>query len=96
MGRKSEINSCIIKGKFDYAVTDATGKWSTKEEAYILNALRMDNVSSVEADYGYEVIETKHKVRGNGKTLILRFESTDGKDFELLGWGLPFEATTRE
>lgn len=96
MSRLSEINSLILKGKFDFAVREATGKWSTEQEVYRLNALRMDNVNNVEADYGYEVVEKKTKVRGSGKALILRFESTTGKDFELLGWGVPFEAKTRE
>lgn len=96
MSRLSDINSCILKGKFDFGINPATGKWSTEQEVYRLNALRMDNVSSVEANYGYEVIETKNKVRGNGKSLILRFESSEGKDFQLLGWGLPFAANTTE
>lgn len=94
MAKLSDINSCTLKAKFDFAITDATGKWSTQQQAYKLNALRMANVSQVEANYGYEVVETKHKVRGNGKALIIRFESEDGKDFELLGWGVPFEAET--
>lgn len=96
MSRLSDFNSCILKGKFDFAVTQATGQWSTEQEAYRLNALRMDNVSGVEADYGFSVVETKNKVRGRGKALVIRFESSPGKDFELLGWGVPFEAETRE
>lgn len=96
MSKISAINSCKLKGKFDFSITAAAGKWSIEQEAYRLNTLRMANVSDVEADYGFEVIETKSKVRGNGKALILRWESSPSKDFELLGWGLPFEATTRE
>lgn len=96
MSRLSNINSCILRGKFDFGVRSATGKWSSTQEAYRLNALRMDNVSNVESDYGFSVVETKNKVPGNGKALQLRFESSDGKDFELLGWGVPFEAPTRE
>lgn len=96
MSRLSDLNSCLLKGKFDFGINTNTGKWSTQQQVWRLNALRMDNVSSVEADYGYSVIETKSKVRGNGKAMVLRFESEEGKDFELLGWGVPFEATTRE
>ena len=96
MSRLSDINSCILKGKFDFAVTNATGHWTSQQEAYRLNALRMDNVNSVEGAYGFSVLETKNKVRGRGKALVLRFESSPGKDFELLGWGVPFEAETRE
>lgn len=88
--------SCNLTGKFDFGHIASSDKWSTSQEVYRLNSLRMSNVSNLEDDYPFEVIETKSKVRGNGKSLILRWESSPGKDFELLGWGLPFEATTRE
>lgn len=96
MSRLSDTNSCYLLGKFDFGIASATGKWSTQQQVWKYNALRMDNAASIESDYGYSVIETKTKVRGNGKALVLRFESEEDKDFELLGWGVPFEATTRE
>lgn len=96
MSRLSETNSCLLKGKFDFGWTSGSGKWSTQQEVYRLNALRMDNASNVEANYGFAVVETKNKVRGSGKALILRFESSEGKDFELLGWAIPVQANTRE
>jgi len=92
----SDNNSCILKGKFDFAVSANTGLWTTEKEVWLFNTARLNKAGGVEADYGYSVIETRNKVRGRGKALQLRFESTDGKDFELLGWGVPFEAETRE
>lgn len=92
----SDFNSCILKGKFDFAINSNTGHWSTEKEVWLFQTHRLNQVNGVEADYGYSVIETRNKVRGRGKALVLRFESTDGKDFELLGWGVPFEAETRE
>lgn len=37
---------------------------------------------------GYLVAISKNKVRGKGRTLQIRFESEEGKDFQLLGWGI--------
>lgn len=96
MSRLSELNSCILKGKFDFSISTTTGKWSTEQEVYRLNALRMDNANNIEAAYGYSVIEKKTKVHGRGKALILRFESTEGKDFELLGWAIPVTGQGKE
>lgn len=96
MARLSDTNSCILTGKFDFSVRETAGKWASPQEIFKLNALRMDNAGGVESRYGYSVVETKSKVRGSGKALVLRFESTDGKDFEILGWAIPVEATTKE
>jgi hypothetical protein len=92
----SATNSCILRGKFDFAVNSNTGLWTTNAEVWLYETKRLARANNVEADYGYSVIETRNKVRGRGKALVLRFESSDGKDFELLGWGVPFEAETRE
>ena len=90
----SEINSCKLTSKFDFGSSSTVGKWTPKQELYRLNTLRMGNVSNVEDDYGFAVVETKTKIRGHGKALVLRFESSPGKDFELLGWGLDITGTT--
>jgi len=35
---------------------------------------------------GEDVIVSEEKVRGHGKAFQLRFESEDGKDFDVAGW----------
>lgn len=96
MARTSDTNSCIMRGKFDWGYKTASGKWSTAQEIFKYNNYRYAAVSYVEDDYPFEVIEKKSKVRGAGHALVLRFESTDGKDFELLGWSVAVEAVTKE
>lgn len=84
-----------MKAKWDFASSSSTGKHTEGREIYRLNSLRMNNASDVEEDYGFAVVETKNKVRGNGKALVLRFESTTGKDFELLGWAMDITGVTQ-
>lgn len=93
MAVTSQIYSCKLIGKFDFSNALSSNKETPSQEVYKLPTLRHTNAGS-EDDYPFEVIETKSKVRGNGKALVLRWESTTGKDFELLGWALPFEMTT--
>ena len=90
----SDVNSCLMTGSFDFSNSPTVGKRGPKQEIYRLNTLRMNNVSNVEDNYGFAVVETKTKIRGHGKALVLRFESSPGKDFELLGWGLDITGTT--
>lgn len=39
-------------------------------------------------DYPDSVITTRLKIRGHGRSMRIRYESEEGKDFMLLGWGL--------
>ncbi len=50
--------------------------------------------SGTDFDNGFPVTITKNKVRGQGKALRLRFESEEGKDFDLLGWAINFSGAT--
>ena len=95
MSDTSNVNSCKMTSKWDFATSSSTGKHTAKQEIYRLNSLRMDNAGDDEDAYGFEVIETKTKIRGHGKALVLRFESSPGKDFELLGWGLDVTGATQ-
>ena len=96
MATTSTVYSCKILGKFDWSWSSSAGKWSTEQELYRYKTLYLTQVSGDESLYPLEVIETKSKVRGSGKAIVVRFESTDGKDFELLGWSLVVEADARE
>jgi len=41
-------------------------------------------------DYNRDVISTRHRLRGRGTSVGFRFESEEGKDMQLLGYGILF------
>jgi hypothetical protein len=45
-------------------------------------------------DTGEEVITTKTKVRGNGKTISLLFKTEPEKDCKILGWSMITDVST--
>jgi hypothetical protein len=90
----SSIYSCILTAKFDWAISDASSKWSTPQQAWKYSTLRLGRVNNVEADYPYKVIDTRLRVRGTGRVVVLRYESEAGKDFELLGRITPYTFET--
>lgn len=94
MAVTSSTYSCQLTTKFDFGNTSGSGHWSGPQETYKLNTLRYTNAGSDETAYPFDVVETKSKVRGKGRALVMRWESSTGKDFELLGWAVPFEMTT--
>lgn len=86
--------SCILTVKFDFAINAGAGKWSTPQETWKYSTLRLANVNNIEAAYPHDVVDTRVRVRGTGRVMVMRYESTPGKDFELIGRVTPFTAET--
>lgn len=89
----SSIYGCTLTAKFDFAIDNASGKWSTPQQVWKYSTLRF-NKTVTEAAYPYSVVDTRARVRGTGRVVVYRYESEAGKDFELLGRITPFTAET--
>ena len=65
------------------------------QQAYRLKPMPIVNPTNL-TDFGYPdtVVDTRLKIRGRGKSVRLKFESEEGKDFHLLGYGV-LSATNR-
>jgi hypothetical protein len=68
---------------------DFNSNFGSPQEAYRFKhpiVVDPDNLSNF--NYPEDVITTRLKVRGHGRSMRIKYESTQGKDFILLGWGL--------
>jgi hypothetical protein len=66
-----------------------TSSSSTPQQAYRLKYMPVPDVGNLNTwDYPEEVMSTRLKLRGYGRSMRLRFESETGKDFVLLGYGV--------
>jgi hypothetical protein len=81
-------SSCIISAWWDYADDETHPKVNPSFEAYRYNRLYIPSGPADTFDYGQSVITTKNRLTGRGRALSLRFESSPGKDCQLLGWGM--------
>ena len=90
----SDTYSCILTAKFDFAIDESAGKWSTPQETWKYSTLRLAKVNGVESLYPYSVVDTRVRVRGTGRVVVMRYESSPGKDFQLIGRVTPFTAET--
>jgi hypothetical protein len=83
--------------KWDWANTSNSNKWSSKIQVYRHRRLPQFSEDDLTFDTGFPIIVSKNKVRGSGKAIQFRFESDEiGKDFDLLGWAVPFEGNTED
>lgn len=84
-------SSCLLQVKWDWADHSSSGKWSTKFEAYRHGRLPVFDETDLTFETGYPIVISKNKVRGSGRAIQFRFESNGaGKDFDLIGWAVPF------
>lgn len=79
--RTSPDSSCQFRIKWEWADDATSNKWTDLQEAY-----RLVN----ENPAGFEVVQTRNRIRGNGKAMRVRFQSSSGQDMRLLGWAVPF------
>ena len=71
------------------AAWDFAEDFGTSQQVYRLKyPLFPDNSNLSDFNYPDDVITSRVKIRGHGRSMRLKYESEQGKDFLLLGWGL--------
>lgn len=69
---------------------------SNPQQAYRLKYMPVVDAGELGSwNYPEEIVTTRLKMRGHGRSMRLRFESEQGKDFVLLGFGILNAANTR-
>jgi len=77
-------SSLFVSTAWDFKSTFSTG-----QQAYRLKQTVVVNPNDLtEFDYPDTVVTTRLKIRGHGRSMRIRYESEQGKDFLLLGWGI--------
>jgi hypothetical protein len=78
-------SSCLVSAYWDFKSTPS----SAAQEAYRLKLTPVVDTGNLGV-FGYPntVITTRLKLRGHGRSVRLRFESSEGKDFILLGYAM--------
>lgn len=85
-------SSCLVQSRWDWANSGAAGKFGTQFQAYKLPRLFTGSGAGA-VDLGHEVITTKNKLRGIGRSFSMRIDTEAGKDLQLYGWALNVEGT---
>ena len=77
-------SSVLVSTAWDFKDTFTAG-----QQAYRLKyPVVVDTNDLTKFPYPEDVIVTRLKIRGHGRSMRVRFESESGKDFILLGWGM--------
>ena len=88
-------SSCFVKAKWNWTNSANSGQWGARFQAYRFKRPYIPSGTGDTFDYGYEVIVTKSRLRGSGRSLSLVIESEPGMDMKLLGWAVAVTGDSR-
>ena len=78
-------SSCKMTARWDWAGERNQKKWSSQVEVYRPRTINLT-----------DVVVSKNKVRGSGKSVQFRFGTNEpGKTFDLLGWSVGYSGNTQ-
>jgi hypothetical protein len=81
-------SSCIMQVQWDWANSANSGKWGREFQAYKFRRHYMPLNDADTFDNGYATVQSRNKLRGQGKVLSLLFKSEPDKHMHLLGWSM--------
>ena len=85
-------SGCTVIGKWDWQNTGSGGRWTDSQRAYRYRRPYFPVDETDSFDTGEEIVYTRLKLRGKGRALAIQYNSEAGKDFQLLGYSIPFTA----
>lgn len=81
-------SSCIVQSQWDWANSASSGKWGKEFQAYRFRRHYIPASDADTFDNGYATVQSRNKLRGQGKVLSLLFKSEPEKHMDLLGWSM--------
>jgi len=79
-------SSCLVQHQWNWSNSAASGKWTTPRQYYRLrNPYYPPGGTTSEQ---FDVVETRNKVRGQGKVLSILFKTEPGKHCTIYGWSV--------
>ena len=81
-------SGCTLQAQWEWTNSSNAGRWTDPFEAYKLKRLYTPVDDEDDFDYGFIVVSNEHAIRGYGPALSLFFQSQEGKDCHIYGWGV--------
>jgi hypothetical protein len=86
-------SSILMQTRWDFTDNSNPGKWSGLYEVYRQPRVFYASPGQ-DFDDGYPLVISKNKIRGRGKALQIKFQSSTGKDMSIVGWSINFVGNT--
>lgn len=79
-------SSCLMQTRWDWTNSDKSNRWSREIQLYRKKRAYYPEDVSEEFDDGFEVVVSKNKLRGKGRSIAFYLRTEPEKDCNILGW----------
>lgn len=86
------FSGLYVQAQWEWCTSAASGRWGQRFQAYRLRQLYADDSATGVFEYGYSVMTSRNKIRGQGRALSLKFTTEPGKNCILYGWNIEIGA----
>lgn len=81
-------SSCLIQSQWDWSTARLSNKWSPQFQAYRYRRGTLTSSESLDYDSGFELVTSKNKLRGRGRSFALRMDTEPLHDCQIVGWNI--------
>lgn len=81
-------SGCLMRSRWEWSNSPNSNKWGPPQQVYRYRRGYLTSDPGSTYDTGFELITTKNKLRGIGKSVSLYFESEPYKDCRIVGWNI--------
>lgn len=78
-------SSCLVRAKFEWSLENWNGTWSAQQQVYKIPGIVVPTVPGP-FESGASVIAHSLPIRGEGRAIVIRFDTEPLKNCILLGW----------
>lgn len=79
-------SSCLLQTRWDWSNSTRSNQWGRDIQLYRKKRPYFPENVAEEYDDGYELVVSKNKLRGKGKSIALYLKTEPEKDCNILGW----------
>jgi len=90
------LHGVQVTARWEWTSKSSAGRWTNPQQGIKPMRVHIPDDPLAPFNDGHGIRFSKLKIRGHGKSLVIRYDSEDGKDFQLVGWAIPFTSETVE
>jgi len=81
-------SGCLVRIQWDFSNSVNSNKWSSSFQGYRhRRAYLVDDIADP-YDTGFDLVTTRNKIRGRGRSFAFNMETEAGKDCQIVGWSI--------
>lgn len=88
-------SSCLVQAQWGWQNSSSGNRWGREFQAYRYTRHYIPDDVNDSYDTGALMVDTRHKIRGHGKTVSFLFKTEPAKDCHIYGWSMVMSVNSK-